>query len=191
MEEFEYLIAETFPELETKDQQLLLSVSEIQSFESGQTLLKQGDFNRNIFLVLSGLLRTFVITSEGKDRTILLSKEKMRTASFNSFLKDEPSEINIVAIEPSIVLIINSNKFKVLAKEHKALAMLEKKGMQGFLTEAAERLHHFTTLTPVERYRALMINHPELLQRVPQKYLASYLGITTVSLSRIRSRSKV
>lgn len=189
MEEIEYLIDETFPELETMDQQLLLSVSEIQKVESGQNLLRQGDNNRNIFLVLSGLLRSFVITSEGKDRTILLSKEKMRTASFNSFLKDEPSEINIEAIEPSIVLIINSIKFQELTKEHKALAVLEKRGMQDFLAEAVERLHHFTTLTPVERYRALLNNHPELLQRVPQKYLASYLGITTVSLSRIRSRS--
>ena len=186
----DYLIARTFPELESTDQQLLLSISEIREVESGQTLLKQGDINRNIFLVLSGLLRSFVITSEGKDRTILLSKEKMRTASFNSFLRNQPSEVNIEAIEPSIVLNINSSKFQKLAQEHKVLAMLEKKGMQDFLAEAAERLHHFTTLTPVERYRAIIDNHPDLIQRVPQKYLASYLGITTVSLSRIRSRSQ-
>lgn len=191
MEEPENLIANTFPELATEDQKLLLSVSEIQRVESGQALLKQGDINRNVFLVLSGLLRSFVITSEGKERTIFLSKEKMRTASFNSFLKDEPSEISIEAIEPSIVLIIYSNKFQEFTKENSGLAMLEKRGMQEFLADATERLHQFTTLTPVERYRALMNNHPELLQRVPQKYLASYLGITTVSLSRIRSRYQV
>lgn len=152
-------------------------------------MVKQGETNTSVFLVLKGLLRSFATTSAGEERTILLSKETMRTASINSFLHKLPSEITIKSIEPSVILIIDSTKFPQLARANENITTLAINGMKDFLTETMERLTFFTVLTPEERFISFRNKHKDLIQRVPQKYLASYLGITTVSLSRIKART--
>jgi CRP-like cAMP-binding protein len=181
-------IQKKFPFLDENSVTQLLSVSIIKNIEAGVILVKEGENNANVHLILKGLLRSYVITSAGEERTVLISKEKMRAVSANSLIKNEPSEITIESIEPSTILIINSQKFQELIKSQPKLASLEKEGMMYFLTDAMERLHFFTVLSPEERYISFKEKHPELIQRVPQKYLASYLGLTTVSLSRIKSR---
>ena len=181
-------IQKLFPFLDENEVKLLLSVSEIKNIEANIILVQEGTVNSNVHLVISGLLRSYVITSAGDERTVLISKEKMRTASVNSIFKNEPSEITIESIEPSTVLIINSPKFQMLIESQPKLAFLEKEGMKGFLIDAMERIHFFTVLSPEERFISFRENYPELIQRVPQKHLASYLGITPVSLSRIKSR---
>ena len=181
-------IIRNFPFLGMNDIDLLISISEIRSVDSNEILVREGEFNSNVHLVIKGLLRSYVITSLGEERTVLISKEKMRTASLNSFIKNELSEMTIKSIEPSIILIINSQKFQEVIKTQPKLAILEKEGMKDFLIDAMERLHFFTVLSPEERFISFREKHPELIQPVPQKYLASYLGVTTVSLSRIKAR---
>lgn len=181
-------IQKMFPFLDENEIKLLLTISEIKTIAADIILVREGTINSNVHLVISGLLRSYVTTSAGDERTILISKEKMRTASFNSILKNEPSEITIESIEPSTLLIINSQKFQQLIKSQPKLAFLEKEGMKDYLMDAMERIHFFTVLSPEERFISFREKHPELIQRVPQKYLASFLGITTVSLSRIKSR---
>jgi hypothetical protein len=66
---------------------------------------------------------------------------------------------------------------------------LYNEGLKEAFREAIMRVEFFTVLSPEQRYKTLLEESPELIQRVPQKYLASYLGITTVSLSRIRNRN--
>lgn len=181
-------IHDSFPFLETKDMQFLLSISELRKVQAGDILLKEGETNSNVNLVLKGLLRSYVINSSGDERTVLISKENMRATSINSILHNLPSEITIEAIEPSTILIINSDKFQKAAVTNDNLALLEKQGMRSYLVDATERLHLFTVLSPEERFISFRDKHPDLIQRVPQMYLASYLGVTTVSLSRIKAR---
>jgi len=181
-------IQKMFPFLDENEIKLLLTISKIKTIAANIILVNEGTINSNVHLVISGLLRSYVTTSTGDERTILISKEKMRTVSFNSILKNEPSEITIESIEPSTLLIINSQKFQQLIKSQPKLAFLEKEGMKSYLIDAMERIHFFTVLSPEERFISFREKHPELIQRVPQKYLASFLGITPVSLSRIKSR---
>jgi len=181
-------IHDSFPFLQKEDLEFLFSISELRKVQSGDVLLKEGDVNSNVHLVLSGLLRSYVINSSGDERTVLISKENMRAASLNSILHNRPSEITIEAIEPSTILIINSKKFQQAISTIENLALLEKQGMRSYLIDATERLHLLTVLSPEERFIRFRDEHPDLIQRVPQMYLASYLGVTTVSLSRIKSR---
>ncbi len=181
-------IQNTFPYLREEDINLLLSISVIREIPTEKILVNEGEINANVFLVLKGLLRSFATTSAGEERTILLSKETMRTASVNSILHNSPSEMTIESIEPSIILIIDSKRFPQLARANENIATLAIKGMQYFLTDAMERLTFFTVLTPEERFISFRKKHKDLIQRVPQKYLASFLGITPVSLSRIKAR---
>lgn len=188
MNTFVKKIQNSFPFLKEEDINLLLSISVIREIPAEEVLVKEGEINASVFLVLKGLLRSFATTSAGEERTILLSKETMRTASTNSFLHNLPSEITIESIEPSLILIIDSNKFTQLARANENITTLAIKGMKDFLTDAMERLTFFTVLTPVERFISFREKHKDLIQRVPQKYLASFLGVTTVSLSRIKAR---
>ena len=181
-------IQSSFPFLKEDDINLLLSISVIREIPAEKILVREGEINTNVFLVLKGLLRSFATTSAGEERTILLTKETMRAASINSFLHNTPSEITIESIEPSVVLVIDSKKFPQLAKANENITKLAIKGMQGFLSETMERLTFFTVLTPEERFINFREKHKDLIQRVPQKYLASFLGITSVSLSRIKAR---
>lgn len=181
-------ILKSFPFLFEDDVNLLLSISNERIVEAGEILVREGDINTNVHLVLKGLLRSYVITSSGDERTILISKEKMRALSFNSFLKGEPSEVTIEAIEPSHVIVIDSTRLKELLSTQGRFALLAAEGAQSFLVDAMERIHFFTVLSPEERFISFREKHPDLIQRVPQKYLASFLGVTTVSLSRIKAR---
>ncbi len=181
-------IIKNFPFLGMDDVDLLISISELRSVDSNVILVCEGEFNSNVHLVLEGLLRSYVSTSAGEERTVLLTKERMRAASLNSILNNGPAEISIESLEPSVILSINSLKFQKLIPIQPKLAKMEKDGMTEFLSDAMERLHFFTVLSPEERFISFREKHPDLIQRVPQKYLASFLGVTTVSLSRIKSR---
>ena len=80
------------------------------------------------------------------------------------------------------------DKFKRLAKQNIHFMSLHNEGLEDSMLDAIERIRFFIMMTPEERYAQLLRKSPHLIQRVPQKYLASYLGVTTVSLSRIRKR---
>lgn len=188
MEQLYSKIQDNFPFLEKEDIKLLMSISSIKNFEPGDILVDLGELNSNVHVVLKGLLRSYVITSSGEDRTVLISKEQMRAVAMNSFMNNGPSDLRIEALEPSKILIINSTKFQVLARTHPSLAQMEKNGMIMHIKDAYERLHLLTVLSPEERYLSFRDNYPDLIQRVPQMYLASYLGVTRESLSRIKAR---
>ena len=171
-----------------EDTELLLSISKEITVDAGEILVREGEFNTYVYIVLKGLLRSYVTTSSGEERTVLISKEKMRAASVSSILRGESSEISVEALEQSHILVIDSTKFNKLIKSEMKLALFMIEGTLYFLDDAMERLHFFTVLSPEERFIKLREKFPDLIQRVPQKYLASYMGITTVSLSRIKSR---
>ncbi len=177
-----------FPFLEKGDINILLSISELRKIQMGEVLVNKGEINKNVHIVLSGLLRSYAITSAGKERTVFIYKENMRAASIESVFYNRPSVLTIEAIEPSIVLIINSVKFQKIAFNNKNLLLILKVGMIDYLSETTERLYSFSVLSPEERYIRFCELYPDLIQRVPQIYLASYLGVTKVSLSRIKTR---
>lgn len=189
MKSFVEQIKNSFPFLEKDDISLLLTAASLVETEADKVLLREGDINTNIFIVVKGLLRTFVTTSNGEERTLFLSKETDRTVSLDSFLYNKPSKVTIESIEPSVVLMVDSKRFPEFTKANNNITSMVINGMKHSFTYIFERLYSFTVLTPEERFINLRENHPDLIQRVPQKYLASYLGITTVSLSRIKART--
>ncbi|MCG8583054.1 MAG: Crp/Fnr family transcriptional regulator [Bacteroidales bacterium] len=140
-----------------------------------------------LYLVKKGCLRQW-FNKDGKDITFQFFFENQTVASFDSFINNIPSIFSIESIEPGIVYSLSKKDFDNILMEH---AHFKDK----LLELAFQRFRHYTQLflsmikdSPRERYEELQKNHPEILQRVPQHYIASYLGITSVSLSRIRNR---
>jgi CRP-like cAMP-binding protein len=150
-------------------------------------LLKEGEISKYAFFIKKGCLRQW-FNKEGKDITFQFFFENQPVASIDSFIKGQPSLLTIESIEPSSILFISKDNFEKLNQAYPEI----KDTFQDFIFQ---RLRNYTQLflsrikdTPKERYEELITEHPEILKRVPQHYIASYLGVTSISLSRIRNR---
>jgi CRP-like cAMP-binding protein len=150
-------------------------------------LLNEGEVSRKMFWIKEGCLRIWY-NDNGKDVTVQFFFENEGVSSMESFFSGEPSMFSIESIEPCTIDVITKEGFQKLFKEIPDVQIF----MNDYLLK---RLMHYAKLffarikdPPAERYKNLLENHPHILQRVPQHYIASYLGITPVSLSRIRNR---
>lgn len=179
---------EKFKFLKIQDLIALFKISSLKSYKKGEVIAESGTYCEYIYLIRKGIIRTYLLTPEGEERTTRLAKEKDFTSCANSFLYEKPSTEYLQVVEDCKVIAFKIKEIHKLEHENQRLLRLSYEGMKETLFEAIQRIEFFTTLTAEERYRTLLKETPDLIQRVPQKYLASFLGVTTVSLSRIRSR---
>ena len=177
-----------FAFLKIEDLKLLYGLARLKKVQAGEKIINIGELSTYGIVVLRGLLRNYVLTAEGEERTLLLSSEKMATGSYASYLHGKPSTECVEAIEPSLILLIDIQKADKLADKNPRVMKLKNKQLRMTIAEAVERLEFYILLSPEERFLHIQEKRPDFIQRVPQKYLASYLGITTVSLSRIKAR---
>lgn len=154
---------------------------------AGTVLLNEGDISRNMYFIEKGCLRIW-FNKDGKDVTLQFFFENQAVSSIESFMNKKPGMCTIEAIEPSTLYALSRSNFDILLKELPGLK-------DGFMQILLKRLEHYVGLflsrikdSPAERYLDLQKNNPQLLRRVPQHYIASYLGITSVSLSRIKNK---
>jgi len=150
-------------------------------------LLNEGEVSNSIFFIKKGCLREW-FNKDGKDITFQFFFEGQPVASIDSFISRKPSLFTIESIEPSAIISIGKDDFTELFITYPEL----KDGFQDFIFQ---RFRNYGQLflsrikdSPKERYEDLVKNHPEIIKRVPQHYIASFLGITPISLSRIRNR---
>ena len=153
-------------------------------------LLKEGEVSKRSFYVEKGCLRVWY-NNNGKDVTFQFAFEQQVVSSADSFIKGVPSLFTIESIEPCILYWIHKDDAQRMLKE-----MYEEPELRDFfINSVLERQFHYMQLflsfikdTPSQRYINLLKEHPHIVHRVPQHYIASYLGITPVSLSRIRNK---
>lgn len=151
------------------------------------TLLEEGKISKTIFIVEKGCLRTWV-NNNGKDITTQFFFEGQSVSSIESFRTSQPSLYSIESIEPCTIQTISQKDFQWALNESPVLKNeMEDHLFKRFIQIQKFLLSHLRD-TPEQRYKELLKEHPEIIQRVPQHYIASYLGITPVSLSRIRNR---
>jgi len=181
--EYKDKLLERFPHFEK-----LLNKIVVKKIPSGTTLLSEGDIATKLFLVIHGCLRTYFIKESGIEITSQFFIEGQMVSSFESAMTEKPSRQYIDAIEDSMVGFIDITIFKKMISESGL-------GMNDFNRFLISRLifymnQHasFILDNPEKRYKKLLQDNPELVSRLPQKYIASYLGITPVSLARIRTR---
>lgn len=163
------------------------NIHQVYTLPPRTTLLESGRISQNLYFVKKGCVRLW-FNKDGKDITLQFFFDGQCVASIESFIQDTPSLFSIETIEPCIIWSYNKADILRLAEEIPGL----KDSLQNLITR---RLINYTHLflsrikdTPQQRYEHLLKEAPEIVRRVPQHYIASYLGITPVSLSRIRSR---
>ena len=161
-----------------------LCVKEIQKKE---IILKQGEICRDVFFVVDGLLRVFFVDNEGEEKTFHFSFENTFSADYESFLKKIPSNYSIQALEDTTIVLMSS---EMLHDGYKSLRNGERLGR--LLTEEYffifnDKIQALYTQSPIQRYHNLIEKFPNILQRIPQHYIASYLNISSVHLSRLKN----
>ena len=160
---------------------------EVLSIPSKTMLLEEGKIADKLYFIRKGCLRLFFY-NEGKDITFQFFFEGDFVASFDSLYKGTPSLFSLESIDPAEVRFIKKEDFYNEIENNSSLRKVyEEKIIERFSFYQHLFLSRIKN-TPQQRYEELLKEYPNIIQRVPQHYIASYLGITPVSLSRIRNR---
>ena len=153
-------------------------------------LLKEGQVSQNYISIEQGCVRAY-FDKDGDDKTIQFFFENAGFSLFDSFVNEVPSQFTIETIEPSVIYLLSRIHVLQLMEE----LSHEPGFMQIFLKISAERHRRFNNElisfirdTPEQRYLRLLGEQPHIIRRVPQHYIASYLGVSTVHLSRIKGK---
>lgn len=150
-------------------------------------LLEEGKVSDRLYLIHEGCLRLYFYNN-GNDVTFQFFFEGDFVASFDSLHYRQPSLFYLESIEPATLSVIKRDDFHdIIERSPEWRETYEEKLIERFHTYQQLFLDHIR-YTPQQRYEKLLKEAPQIIQRIPQHYIASYLGITPVSLSRIRNR---
>lgn len=153
----------------------------------GDYFVKAGEDPQQIGFVVSGLLRLHYIDEAGNDFTKSFCCEGEFAGVYGALLLNVPSHIFIQALEPSVMLVIQFKDFQALMESHVCWQIVARKLVEFLFLRKEERESELLLYDAETRYRRFLQKYPGLETRVKQYHVASYLGITPVSLSRIRA----
>ena len=161
------------------------SVPKIVHFACGETILEAGYRSNYICLVISGLVRGFYIDEDGNDITKCFSMEGDWCCSYN-YLSKNPCPFYLEAAEDVVLAKFYIHETEKLIREYPVLEEVIRKLLAKSMINSESRILSFTSLEARDRYLLLLKEEPELVKRARQEHIASYLGITPSSLSRIK-----
>lgn len=165
---------------------LLCRSMELVHYPKGHHVLEIGKIERDIYFISKGIVRAFTLV-DGKEVTFWVGKEGATIVSMMGYVKNEPGYETMELMEDSELYVIKRAKLQQLYNEDIHIANWDRRFAETELLDAEVRVITLLLATATERYRDLLDNQSDLLQRLPLGCIASYLGITQVSLSRIRA----
>ena len=153
-------------------------------------LLQEGEISKKLYLIEKGCIRVW-FNNNGKDITFQFFFENNTVSSIESFRKKFPSPVVIETIEPSVLWWIHKKDVDRIIAEISEIPTLRNKFIDALFERTFDYMKHFFSFikdTPSERYLNLITEKPQIIRRIPQHYIASYLGVSTVHLSRIKNK---
>lgn len=159
----------------------------IQHYKKGTVLLKEGQVSMEAYFVLEGCVRQYYLV-DGEERTNNFFTEEQWVISITSMTQQVPSGHFMECCLDSTLVVGNREKEEYLYKRFPKLESVSRKVMEKVFAEQQEVMASYATDTPEQRYLKLMKSRPDLLQKIPQYHIASYIGVKPESLSRIRKR---
>lgn len=177
-----------FTTFNKEEQQAIVKEILIEEYKKGTMLLIQGDVPSKCFFVLQGCVRQYSIDEIGKEVTSNFYTEEQAIANFNHRKQDKSSSYSLACVEDCILVVGDLDAEKDMYNKYTQLETMTRKMIEEKLGDMQDELASFIASTPEERYKSLLRKRPHLVDRVPQHQLASYLGITPESLSRIKKR---
>jgi CRP-like cAMP-binding protein len=176
-----------FIDLNSEEKQAIIEAFPIETFKKETILLNEGQIAKDAFVVIKGCIRKYSIL-DGEELTSEFYTEFQSAVNFDSMANKNPSKYYFSCTEDTTVAIMNTEKENNLYKKYPHFGEVCRVEMEKILGDNQETFSTYKNASPKERYLNLLKNRPELVQRVPQYQIASYLGIKPETLSRIRKK---
>lgn len=184
---YSFNIIEEYRSLSLETQQDILTKLKILQFAKNEYLLKKGDVCKGIYIIEQGCCRTY-LENAGKEITTSLSIDKNIICSAYSYLSQTPSDEHIQTLEDTVCYFISHKNIHELLEKHVEFNVFVRKIYESLLVNEINLLNTIRTKSALERYELFMEKTPKLLQRVPLSHLATFLGMSKETLSRMRSQ---
>lgn len=165
------------------------SVCVFKKLRKRQYLLQEGDVWKYNAFVVKGCLRTYTVDDKGNEYILNFSIENWWTGDRESLQSGKPSAYNIDALEDAEIVLISKTDFDQLCTDIVPFNDMVNAILQNSFVASQSRIHTFLSLSAEEKYLQFLQKYPQLSMRVPQGMIASYLGISAETLSRVRKLS--
>ncbi|MGY4537258.1 CRP-like cAMP-binding protein [Mucilaginibacter sp. UYNi724] len=166
---------------------MVKSLFKEKSYKKGDFFLEEGRVCKHVGYVTKGLLR-YYINHDGEEKTYSFSQENNFVCNYESFLPQEPSSKIIQALEDSVVLVISHAGLQMLYANVNEGERFGRLAIEAVFLQLLKDISSLYTEPPEVRYERFLSNHADILQRVSQYHIASFVGVKPQSLSRIRKR---
>lgn len=162
-------------------------------FQAGrkEVLTVSGNVEKYMYVVLDGVQRVYYHDDLDREATIVFTYPPSFGGVLDSFLLQTPSKYNFETLTPSSFLRASSASFNGLMEKHHAIETMVRKGLSGVIAGLEERLAEIQSFSSEEKFRSLLKRSPHILQLVPHKYLASYLGIDATNFSKLINKVRI
>lgn len=152
-------------------------------------LLRVGEVCRQLAFVTKGALRSYTIDEQGYEKVVLIALENYWIGDLMSFITGNPSSTAIEAMEDTELLVISNFDLERIYLEVPKMERFFRKLFEKAYINALGRYNSVVSDAAEIRYQNLFVSHPDIMQRIPLIYIASYLGVTPETLSRLRKKA--
>jgi CRP-like cAMP-binding protein len=187
MDQFYYSLKDIVRKTSVPDEEwnLFAERSKIKQVKKRTRLIEAGDLVNHSYFCSAGLFRLFYPLDDGKEYNVAFSLENDFVTSYGAMTKREPSSFTIEAMEDSVVIVISYDELQELMDKSHSWERFIRISVERLYIRKEERERELLYLSAKQRYQAFLTKYPGLEKRIPQYQIASYLGISPVSLSRL------
>ena len=172
--------------LSSKAEQYVISIAKEKAVSKGDVLIGQGQAVKNTYFVKEGCIRSYCIDKNGKEHTLQFAIKNWWISDFIAIYTNELSTLTIECITDSNIIEFNAEKLNGIYSIFPEFEAFQRKNLERHVVSLHKRILNQLQLTAAERYELFLHQYPDIEQYTPNYHIASYLGITQQSLSRIR-----
>ena len=168
-----------------------LSLTKTRSYKKGEHIIEEGEIQKFNVFVAKGCIRTYFKSDDGKERTTRFAEEGEWTGDLESLRSQRPTQQNLQALEDTDIITLSLENWEYVYGKFAWMVELHAAKQQKTATYLTQHIGTLLNDSPEANYEKLMQERPTLIQRVLQYYIASYLGISPETLSRVRKKKVI